>query len=73
MVDHDQGSHGTAGILFKYDISPIKVNVQVGYLPWLELFIPLIGIIGGIFSTSAMINSLYQSIKDFLFGVQSSK
>ena len=73
MVNHEQGAHGTAGILFKYDISPIKVNISVSYLPWLELFIPLIGIIGGIFSTSAMINSIYQSFKDFFVGVKDSK
>lgn len=66
IIDHDFGSHGSAGIFFKYDISPIKVKVDLVKKSFLtELIIPLIGIIGGIFATSLMFNATYQSFKDF--------
>ncbi|CAF0916962.1 unnamed protein product [Brachionus calyciflorus] len=65
-IDHGKDSHGTAGILFKYDISPLKVKVNYDGMGFLELLISLIGIIGGIFATSTMLNSIFQSFKDFL-------
>ena len=63
-INHHEGSHGQPGIYFKYDVSPIKVKVDYETKSIIELIVPLIGIIGGIFSTSIMINSLYQSIRD---------
>lgn len=53
------------GIFFKYDISPIMVKVALHKKPYNELVVPLIGIIGGIFATSTMLNSLYQSYSDY--------
>ena len=53
------------GIYFKYDISPIKVKVALDKKPYHELIVPLIGIIGGIFATSTMLNSLYQSFSEY--------
>lgn len=63
-VDHSSGHHGQAGIFFKYDISPVKVKVNLDKRSYLDLLIPLIGIVGGIFATSNMINSLFESIKE---------
>ena len=62
-INHEQNSHGTPGILFKYDISPLKVKVKYDTMSFLELIISLIGIIGGIFATSTMLNSFFQSFK----------
>lgn len=66
FIDHEKGSHGVPGIFIKYDVSPIKVKVDLASKSLIiDLFVPLIGIIGGIFSTSIMINSIYQSFRDF--------
>ena len=59
-IDHDHGSHGASGISFKYDITPLKVKVKLSRMSTFELIISLIGIVGGIFSTSIMFNSFYQ-------------
>jgi hypothetical protein len=64
-IDHEKESHGTPGIFFKYDITPIKVKVDIKRKSIFELLVPLIGIVGGIFATSTMINALYQSWIDF--------
>jgi hypothetical protein len=63
-IDHDSDSHGTPGIFFKYDITPLKVKVEFKSKSIFELIIPLIGIVGGIFATSTMINSLGQILID---------
>lgn len=65
-IKHEEGSHGQPGIFFKYDISPIKVKVSLDRIPWRDLIISLIGLVGGIFATSAMINSLIQTGKDYI-------
>jgi hypothetical protein len=65
-VDHDQGNHGTPGIFFKYDMSPIKVRVSLARKSIFQLLVSLIGIIGGIFSTSMMLNSLFQIFYDLV-------
>ena len=65
-VDHDKGNHGNPGIFFKYDISPIKVKVDLVSRSIFELLISLVGIIGGIFSTSIMVNSLFQVFYDLM-------
>ena len=63
-IDHDGDSHGTPGIFFKYDITPLKVKVDLKPKSIIELIIPLIGIVGGIFATSTMINALSQIFID---------
>jgi endoplasmic reticulum-Golgi intermediate compartment protein 2 len=65
-IDHESGSHGAPGIFFKYDVSPIRVKVNLVNKSLFELVVPLIGIVGGIFSTSSMLNALYQSFRDFI-------
>ena len=49
-LNHDAGSHGTPGIFFKYDFSPIKVYVAHKYTPLWKFLIRLCGIVGGIFA-----------------------
>jgi hypothetical protein len=63
-INHDEDSHGTPGIFFKYDITPLKVKVEFKHKSLFELIIPLIGIVGGIFATSTMLNSLSQIVMD---------
>lgn len=66
MIDHQHDTHGMPGIYFKYDISPLKVKAELKRMSLLELTINLIGIIGGIFSTSIMLNSFYQLFCDII-------
>ena len=63
-IDHRGGSHGMAGIFFKYDMSPIMVEVREIRKPFWQFLIRLCGIVGGIFATSGMLNSLVGSITD---------
>lgn len=65
-ASHETGNHGQPGIYFKYDISPVKVKVALEKKRYLDLFIPLIGLVGGIFATSTMLNSLFQSAKEYI-------
>ncbi len=60
------GDNSQPGLYFKYDTSPIKVKITLRDKSYIELIIPLIGIIGGIFATSGMLNSLYQSTKEYM-------
>ncbi|CAI8053278.1 Endoplasmic reticulum-Golgi intermediate compartment protein 2 [Geodia barretti] len=63
-IDHRQGSHGMAGIFFKYDMSPLMVEVQETRRPLWQFLIRLCGIVGGIFATSGMLNSFVGSLTD---------
>ena len=56
-INHASGSHGVAGIFFKYDLSSIKVSVKEHRRPFGQFLIRLCGIIGGIFATSGMLHS----------------
>ncbi|RDD46573.1 Endoplasmic reticulum-Golgi intermediate compartment protein 2 [Trichoplax sp. H2] len=55
-VDHMNGKHGVSGLFFKYDLSPISVQVTEARVPFGQLLIRLCGIVGGIFATSGMIH-----------------
>ena len=63
-IDHGIGSHGMAGIFFKYDMSPLMVEVQEVRRPFWQFLIRLCGIVGGIFATSGMLNSFVGSLTD---------
>ncbi len=54
------------GIFFRYDISAIKIKVKETHKSYFEFLIRLIGIIGGIYATSLMFHSSYESAKEFL-------
>ena len=63
-IDHRGGSHGMAGIFFKYDISPLMVEVREVRRPFWQFMVRLSGIVGGIFATSGMLNALVGSLTD---------
>jgi len=60
----EEGMQGTSGISFKYEISPLKVKVDNAGMTFWELIVSLIGIVGGVFATSIMLNSLFQTYQD---------
>ena len=52
-VDHKEGHHGSPGIVMKYSFSPISAVVQVKERrPWIIFLSRLLGVVGGIISTS---------------------
>ena len=53
-----------AGIFFKYDISPLMVEVREVRRPFWQFMVRLSGIVGGIFATSGMLNALVGSLTD---------
>lgn len=63
-IDRGRGSHGMAGIFFKYDISPLMVEVEEARRPFWQFLVRLCGIVGGIFATSGMLNALFGSLTD---------
>ena len=54
------------GIFFKYDISALKIQIQETHKSYLELLIRIIGIIGGIFATTMLFNSTFESASEFV-------
>lgn len=57
-INHDSGSHGIPGIYFKYDMSSVKVKVIKYHSPFWHFLVRLCGIVGGIYATSGIVNSL---------------
>ena len=53
-IDHGSGSHGTAGIVIKYEFSPISAIVQVKEKNWVIFLTRMLGVVGGIISTSGL-------------------
>ena len=68
-INHMQGSHGIAGVFFKYDMSAMVVEIKEVRRPLWQFLIRLSGIIGGIFATSGMLNSLIGSMTDGVLNV----
>lgn len=63
-IDHQRGSHGTAGIFFKYDMSSIMIEIVEERKPFGQFLVRLCGIVGGIFATSGMLSAFIGSITD---------
>lgn len=63
-IDHHHGSHGMPGIFIKYDMAPLKVHVREAHRPLWRFFTNLAGIVGGVFATSGILNSLVGSLVD---------
>jgi len=68
-INHMKGSHGIAGIFFKYDMSAMVVEIKEIRRPFWQFLIRLSGIVGGIFATSGMLNSLIGSMTDGVLNV----
>eukprot|EP00058_Branchiostoma_floridae_P022709 XP_002608199.1 hypothetical protein BRAFLDRAFT_90361 [Branchiostoma floridae] len=64
VINHDSGSHGVAGIFFKYDLTSIMVKVTEERQPFSQLLIRLCGIVGGIFATSGMLHGFVGFLVD---------
>ena len=63
-INHGRGSHGIAGVFFKYDMSPMMVEVKEERRPFWQFLVRLCGIVGGIFATSGMVHALAGSLTD---------
>ncbi|XP_029455856.1 endoplasmic reticulum-Golgi intermediate compartment protein 2 [Rhinatrema bivittatum] len=64
VIDHASGSHGVSGIFMKYDISSLMVTVTEDHMPFWQFLVRLCGIVGGIFSTTGMLNGIAEFIVD---------
>ncbi|XP_041472003.1 endoplasmic reticulum-Golgi intermediate compartment protein 2-like [Lytechinus variegatus] len=65
-INHGAGSHGIAGIFFKYELSSLVISVEEVYDPFWKLLVRLCGIVGGVFATSGIINSLMGFLMDVI-------
>lgn len=65
ISDHSRGTQGLAGIFFKYNFSPLAVDIQEQSVPVGRFFVRLCGIIGGVFATSHIINIFTSFLIDF--------
>ena len=63
-VNHRKGSHGIAGIFFKYDMNAMSIEIVENRRSFIQFLVRLCGIVGGIFATSGMIHSFIGSVTD---------
>lgn len=63
-ISHHKGSHGAAGVFFKYDLVAMSVEIVERRKSFLQFLVRLCGIVGGIFATSGMLHSLIGSLTD---------
>ncbi|CAK8678171.1 unnamed protein product [Clavelina lepadiformis] len=66
-LDHTAGSHGTPGIFFKYDFSPLTVIITEKHMPLGRFLVRLCGIIGGVFATSCIVNGIVHFIQNVYY------
>lgn len=66
VINHGAGSHGVSGIFFKYELSSLVISVDEVYVPIWKLLVRLCGIVGGVFATSGIINSLMGFLVDVI-------
>ena len=67
-INHLQGSHGIAGVFFKYDLSSMMVDIREERRPFWQFLVRLCGIVGGVFATSGMLNALIGMLTDRALG-----
>lgn len=65
FADHAKGSHGMAGLYFKYDTSALKVIVKQDQEGFMQFLIRISAIISGIIIITGFLNSLIQLVTDF--------
>jgi len=65
-LNHMKGSHGVAGIFFKYDFNAVSVRINEQRREFGQFFVRLCGIIGGVFATSGMLHSFVGLLADFI-------
>lgn len=66
-VNHMTGSHGLAGIFFKYDLNPLMVTITQKRRSFVMFLVRLCAIVGGVFATSGMISQFMGYIVTHLF------
>ena len=67
-INHVQGSHGIAGVFFKYDLSSMTVDIREERRPFWQFLVRLCGIVGGVFATSGMLNAVIGMLMDRVTG-----
>lgn len=65
-LNHMKGSHGVAGIFFKYDFNAVSVRINEQRREFGQFFVRLCGIIGGVFATSGMLHSFVGLLADLI-------
>lgn len=65
-IDPASGSHGTAGIVIKYEFSPISAIVHVKEKNWVIFLTRMLGVVGGIISTSGLLNLVITESFEFI-------
>lgn len=65
-INHMKGSHGIPGIFFKYDMSALKVKVIQERDTFGQFIVRLCASVGGIYTTSGIINSVVQLLIEYL-------
>ena len=68
-IDHSSGSHGMPGIFFKYDFSPVCVDIKQHSIPFGRFLVRLCAIVGGVFATSCIINGLINTLAAILLAL----
>ncbi|CAG0912679.1 unnamed protein product [Notodromas monacha] len=71
-IDHSKGSHGMAGIFFKYELSSVKVQIFEESESLVRFCVRLCAVVGGIYATSGKFKNipegvLYGIVNSFLF------
>ncbi|KAL1457445.1 hypothetical protein WDU94_007677 [Cyamophila willieti] len=56
-IDHDVGSHGMSGVFFKYNTNALKVIVRETRDPFIEFFIRLSGVLGGVYIVTGILKN----------------
>lgn len=57
VIDHSTGSHGMSGIFFKYNTNALKVIVKETRDPFLNFFIRLSGVLGGVYIVTGILKN----------------
>jgi len=65
-IDHEEGSHGTPGVYFKYDISALKVEVTKDREAFFPFLVRLCSGVGGLVAVSVMVSTLLKSIISYI-------
>lgn len=63
-INHRKGSHGAAGVFFKYDLAAMSIEIVEKRRSFWQFLVRLCGVVGGIFATSGIIHSLIGSLTE---------
>ncbi|VDM35804.1 unnamed protein product [Hydatigera taeniaeformis] len=69
-INHNNQSHGVPGVFFRYDVFPVRVEVDVSGgdgASIVRLLVRLSAIIGGVFATGGFLCLLLRAITSFYY------